>query len=52
MSLFAYDHMESEFITRVLGQIMGDKCVVFAKVRHSQWVNDLRVQLENHPVCL
>ena len=44
-SLLAYNHMVSGFITSVLGQIIQDKFVVLAKVRHSQRMNDPYVQL-------
>ena len=37
--------MVSGFITSVLGQQYGDKYVVLAKVRHSQRMNDLQMQL-------
>ena len=47
MSLFAYNHMDSEFITRVHGQIIRDKYVVLARVRQSKLVNDPREQLSN-----
>ena len=44
-SLLAYNQMVSGFITSVLGQIIQDKFVVLAKVRHSQRMNDPHVQL-------
>ena len=49
-SLFAYNHMESGLITSVPGQIIRDKYVVLARVRHPQVVNDphvLSVELSN-----
>ena len=46
-SVFAYNHTESGLITSVLGQIIRDKCVVLAGVRHPQRVNDPHVQLSN-----
>ena len=44
-SLQAYNQMVSGFITSVLGQIIQEKFVVLAKVRHSQRMNDPHVQL-------
>ena len=44
--------MELGFITPGLGQIIRDKCVVLARVRHSQRVNDPRVQLSNETKAL
>ena len=47
ISLFAYNHMESGFITRVFEQTIRDKYVVLARVRHSQRENDPRLQFSN-----
>ena len=47
ISLFAYNHMESGFITRVFEQTIRDKYVVLARVRHPQWVNDPHTQSSN-----
>ena len=44
-SLLAYNHMVSGFITSVLGQIIQERYVILAKVRHSQRMNDPLVQL-------
>ena len=44
-NLLAYTQMVSGFITSVLGQIIQNTCVVLAKVRHSQRMNDPHVQL-------
>ena len=44
-SLLAYSHMVSGPITGVFGQIVREKYVVLAKVRHSQRMNDPRMQL-------
>lgn len=44
-SLLAYNHMVPSFITSVLGQIIHNKFVVLARVRHSQRMNDPHVQL-------
>ena len=44
-SLLAYNNMVSGFITSVLGQIIQDKFLVLAKVRHSQRMKDPYVQL-------
>ena len=44
-SLLAYNYMVSGFITSVLGQIIQDKFVDLAKVRHWQRMNDPHVQL-------
>lgn len=44
-SLLAYNNMVSGFITSVFGQIIHNKFVVLAKVRHSQRMNDTHVQL-------
>ena len=44
-SLLAYNQMVFGFITSVLDQIIQDKFVVLAKVRHSQRMNDPHVQL-------
>ena len=44
-SLHAYNQMVSGFITSILGQIFSDKHMVVGKVRHSQQMNDLPVQL-------
>lgn len=44
-SLLPYNHMVSGFITSVLGQIIHNKFVALAKVRHSQRMNDPHVQL-------
>ena len=39
-SLQAYNQMVSGFISSVQGHIVKDNCVVLAKVRHSQGMND------------
>ena len=44
-SLLAYSHMVSRSIIGVFGQIVREKYVVLAKVRHSQRMNDPRMQL-------
>ena len=44
-SLPAYSHVVSGLIKDVFGQIVQEKYVVLAKVRHSHRMNDPRVQL-------
>ena len=44
-SLQAYNQMVSGFVTSVLGQILVDKYIVVAKVRHSQRMNEPPVKL-------
>ena len=44
-SLEAYNHMVSGFVTSVRGRIISEKCVVVAKVRHSQRMNDPLVNI-------
>ena len=43
-SEFAYNHMESGFITLFLGKSLETNTSFLASVRHSQRVNDPRVQ--------
>ena len=51
-SLFAYNHMEWGVIRCVLGQIIRDKYVIVARVRHSQRVNDPHIHLSDQTdVC-